>query len=373
MELELKLESELEHYVQAHVLGGLYGLALGNAWAMPALPHPDQTQAYFNDWIEELLPSPAYHPLHPDLPAGRLTNNAQQALYLAEALIKGDGILTAESAAAAVVAWYDYIDGDNVHFIGSNTRWAVSQLKADVDPCQTGLYGYTNGGIARVIPVGLIYPENPGATLEATLIASAPTHFTDVALSGACAVTAAIAQAMAPNTTLEEIIEAAIQGATLGRQHGNSWMGASVARKIEAAVELAVDDSLAEYDRLRDLYDLIGSTPAVADSVPCAFGVLAMANGNPIETAMYAAALSGDAHIVGAIAGAIAGAWYSIEAIPVEYVETLNQANPEHNLEQLAAGLTQIAWRNYQNMPEGEEPLAEIHLELENDVNDLTD
>ena len=61
--------------------------------------------------------------------------------------------------------------------------------------------------------------------------------------------------------------------------------------------------------RLQELYDVIGATLAISESVPAAFGVLALAGGDLRQTAIYAAALSGDADTIGAMACAIAGAW----------------------------------------------------------------
>jgi ADP-ribosylglycohydrolase len=150
---------------------------------------------------------------------------------------------------------------------------------------------------------------------------------------------------------LEQIIEIAIHGAEVGLQHGTPWLGASVARKIEVAVKMAVEGGLSERDRLQNLYDLVGSTLSAADTVPCALGLLVMANGNPVETAIYAATLSGKADTVGAIAGAIAGAWQTVEAIPLEYIETLHQANAQYNFEEIAQGLCGIALQNYQVAP----------------------
>jgi ADP-ribosylglycohydrolase len=211
----------------------------------------------------------------------------------------------------------------------------------------------------RISPIGLIHPGNPEAAIEDAIIACTPTHFTDVAVSGACAVAAAIARAMTPETTLDDIIDAAIWGADMGRQRGSPWMGASVARKIDLAVQLATDGSLSERDRIQNLYDLIGSTLATADAGPCAFGILAMTNGNPVETAIYAAALSGDADTVGAIACAIAGAWTGVDSIPLEYIEVLRQANPQYNFEEIAEGLYEIAHRSQDTAPRDDENLLE--------------
>jgi ADP-ribosylglycohydrolase len=336
----------LETYAYAHILGGLYGQALGDAWAMPALLRPVQTWEYYDGWLGELLPAPPDHPVHAGLKAGQVTDDTQQAIALAKTIV-GEGQITVEGAAEAIVAWYDQLDGDNVQFVGPSTRRAVMALKAGDDPNLTGLRGDTNGGAMRICPIGLIHPGQPEAAVQDAVIACTPTHFTDVAISGACAVAAAVARAMTPDTTLEHIIDVAIWGADIGLRHGSPWMGASIARKIDYAVQLATDVSLTERDRIQNLYDLVGSTLATADAVPCAFGILAMAGGNPVDTAIYAAALSGDADTVGAMACAIAGAWHGIDTIPIEYIELLRQANPEYDFEEIAEDLYDVALENY--------------------------
>lgn len=341
---------ELETYLYAHIIGGLYGQALGDAWGMPAYFRPDQTWTHYNGWLDRLEPAPPDHPVHRGLQAGQFTDDTQQAFALANAIIH-DGQITAEGAARAIVSWYNQIDGDNSPFVGPSTRRAVQALKAGADPRQSGLHGDTNGGAMRVSPIGLIHPGNPQAALEDAVIACTPTHFTDVAVSGACAVAAAIARAMTPNTTLEEIINAGIHAADAGLRRGSPWFGPSIARKIDFAVQLATDGTLPEQERLQNLYDLIGATLAAADAVPCAFGVLAMAEGHPTETAILAANLSGDADTIGAMACAIAGAWQGIDAIPIEHIDLLRQANPDYNFEETAEALYEIARNNYYGTP----------------------
>jgi ADP-ribosylglycohydrolase len=312
---------------------------------MPAYLRPHHTWSYYNGWLETLVPAPADHPVHAGLVAGQVTDDTQQAMALAQAIIT-EGKVTVEGSARAILAWYDQIDGDNSPYVGPSTRRAVAALKAGADPRLTGLRGDTNGGAMRISPIGLIHPGNPAATVREAVLACTPTHFTDVAVSGACAVAAAIAQAMAQDVTLEEIIGMAVWGAEMGVQYGSPWLGASVARKINLAVQLATEGGISEQDRLQNIYDLIGSTLATADAVPCAFGILAMAEGDPVETAIYAAALSGDADTVGAIACAIAGAWQGVDVIPFEHIETLRQANPQYNFEEIAEELYEIALLN---------------------------
>jgi ADP-ribosylglycohydrolase len=344
---------DLETYAYPHILGGLYGHALGDAWGMAAYLRPSQTWSYYNGWLETLVDAPPDHPIHAGLKAGQVTDDTQQAMALANAIIRDDSI-SVEGTAQAILAWYDEIDGDNSPYVGPSTRRAVQALRTGADPHYTGLRGDTNGSAMRITPIGLIHPGNPEAAIEDAVIACTPTHYTDVAVSGACAVAAAIAQALVPNTTLEEILQVAIWAADVGLQRGAPWMGASVARKIDFAVQLATDANISEGDRIQNLYDLVGSSLAVADSVPCAFGILAMAEGDPVETAIYAAALSGDADTVGAIACAIAGAWHTVDAIPMQYIETLRQANPQYDL----------ALRNHSVTPEvGQDLLEAIRKE----------
>lgn len=352
----------LETYLRTHILGGLYGQALGDAWAMPAYLSPEHTWSHYQGWLDTLHPAPADHPVHAGLAAGQVTDDTEQAMALAQTIIE-QGQVTLAGAAQAIITWYDQIDGDNTPYVGPSTRRAVAALKAGQDPRTTGQRGDTNGGAMRISPVGLIHPGDPDAAIEDAIIACTPTHFAGQGLAGACAVAAAVAQASAADSTLESIIEAALHGADVGQRRGAPWLGASVARKIELAVKYATESNLSERERLQNLYDLIGSTLAAADSVPCAFGVLAMADGHPVYAAIYAAALSGDADTVAAIACAIAGAWQGVEVIPADHLATIRQANPQYDFEQTAAGLCKIALRNYQaNSPSTENTLLDNTL-----------
>ena len=104
--------------------------------------------------------------------------------------------------------------------------------------------------------------------------------------------------------------------------------------------------SRSERERIQELYDVVGTSLAIPESVTSAFGVLVMAEGDPYQAAVYAAALSGDADTVAAMACAIAGAWRGIEVFKKEYLETLRQANPEFNFEEVSVGLLALAEKN---------------------------
>jgi ADP-ribosylglycohydrolase len=320
------------------ILGGLYGQALGDAWGMPAYFDPDQTWSAYG-WITGFLPGPDDHEVHSGLPAGRITDDSEQAFSLAREYVKA-GKVTLEATVRAIIDWYDRTGGDQSKYVGPSTRRGVLALKRGEDPHMTGRMGDTNGAPMRVSVVGLLHPNDPIAAIEDAHISCIPTHNTCVAISGACAVAAAVSVAMREDATLDSIIAAGLLGAELGRQKGGPWLGPSTTRRIEMAVQIARKGTDARA-RLRELYDVVGTSLSVPETVGSAFGVLVMAEGDPQQTATYAANLSGDADTVGAIACAIAGAWRGISAFSPDVLDTLNAdpINAGYDLPTLATDL----------------------------------
>lgn len=327
-----------------NIQGGLFGQALGDAWAMPALMTPEDTWEYYHGWITEFKPAPDSHPVHHGLPLGKITDDTEQAAALGE-VIAAEGKVTVEGAARAILTWYERVGGDTCPYVGPSTRRAVQAIRAGTSLSLSGRFGDTNGASMRISPVGLIHPGEVVAAAEDACLTCVPTHNTNVAMSGAAAVAGAIAAAMVPGATLDDIIAAGQKAAEIGRKKDNHWIGASVMRRIDLAVQIARNGKPVR-ERIQELYDLIGATLAIAESVPAAFGVLAMAEGDPMQSAIYGAALSGDADTVTAMACAIAGAWKGIDAFPAEVVQTLRDANPEIDFDGLASGLEAVARKN---------------------------
>ena len=117
--------------------------------------------------------------------------------------------------------------------------------------------------------------------------------------------------------------------------------------KIEQALAIA-QSSGDRRARLRRIFDEVGSTLNVPETVGAAFGILAMAEGDPKETAIMAANLSGDADTIGAIACAMAGAYAGFDAIPAEDVAVLeaDEVFQSYDVRSIAAGLHVLAEHN---------------------------
>lgn len=324
--------------MQNKILGGLYGQALGDAFGMPGQVHPDDTVASFG-WLDTWQSSPDNHIVHAGLPAGRITDDSEQAFSIIQAIIKAGGV-TIEAVVDGLVTWYERVGGAQSPYVGPSTRRGIEALKRGDDPSTTGLWGDTNGAPMRISPIGLLHPGDLYGAVRDTVLVCKPTHFTTPAVSGACAVSCAVAAAMQEGVSLQAVIQAGILGAELGLQHGRKWFGTSVRFKIQQAVDIAATNADVK-TKLRRIYDEVGTTLNVPETVGAAFGVLAMAAGDPKQTAILSANLSGDADTIGAIACAMAGTFAGFSAFHADDIRVLEQDEVfrEYNVPAIAAGI----------------------------------
>jgi ADP-ribosylglycohydrolase len=330
-------------YLEEHILGCLYGVAVGDA--MGTAPYLVRAESVAKlGRITDFLTPADDHQIHRGFRRGQVTDDTEQTVALAEAII-ADGAVTVAGVARAIVGWYDRVGGEGASWVGPSTRRAVQAIKAGADPHTTGRYGTTNGAAMRVTPAGCIHPDDIPAAVDAAARACQPTHYTAVAVSCAAAVAAAVAVALLPGSTLGGVLDAACMGADQGRAYGGGEFLPNIARRISWAV--GVGTSGRDEDAiLDDLYDYVGVSLAIHETVPAAFAVLAMANGDPMRTALLAANLAGDADTTGAIACGIAGALHGVSGIPQDAIDLITTTNPQYDFPALARGLTQIAARN---------------------------
>lgn len=330
------------------VYGGLIGQAYGDAWGMPAMLNFDENWIVHNGWITDFRDAPDEHQIHRGFKKAVVTDDTEQALALAQAIIE-DGGVTTEGVAREIIRWYDRIGGDTSEYVGPSTRKAVTAMKNGADLHTTGTHNYTNGAAMRISVVGLIHPGDIEGALQDAYQACIPTHNTDVAISGACAIAGAVAYAMKDGVTVDDIVAAARQSAVLGRSLGPKYMGPSVARRIDLAVSIARNEKPL-IERLRDLNEVVGNGLPITDAVPAAIGLFVLADGDPQKAAIYGAAAAGDADTVSAMACAIAGAWKGIAGFDTFQINQLLAANAQYAFKTVAVGLEKIARQNLEKI-----------------------
>lgn len=309
----------------AKAWGCLAGLALGDALGMPTeFLTPEQIAAEYG-WVETLVSAPPWHP-HATLPLGQITDDTEQTLALA-GVYRSQGRMSAEALAQALIDWAVSKGAQLSRILGPSTRQALAGLRAGTSSRESGRAGKTNGAAMRIAPVGIVNAGDLEGALRDTVEACLPTHGTTLAISGAAMVACAVAEAMRSGATLDSVLEAAVEGAICGREYGAWTWTPPLERRVALALQL-VRQAENEVGALRSLYEYVGVDLTVTESVPTSFGLVALAEGDPMRAVRYAANIGGDTDTIGAMAGAICGALQGIEAIDramLARVEAVNQ------------------------------------------------
>jgi ADP-ribosylglycohydrolase len=307
-------------------LGALYGLAIGDALGMPTqLLSRDQIATHFGT-IDGFREAPPDHRIAAGRPAGSITNDTEQALLLADALLAGGGHVDSEDLARRLLAWAERArERGSLDLLGPSTSAAVTALVADGPLDMFGRSAATNGAAMRITPVGLVaVPDDLAALVDLVVEASRITHYTSVAIAGAAAVAAAVSAGIA-GASVAEATTLAIRAADLGQQCGEWVAGAAIPRRIAWAVGL-VDPN--DHDRsVADVVELVGTSIATQESVPAAFAILALHRDEPWQACLTAASLGGDSDTIAAMTGAIAGACHGLDQWPQHAVQTVREIN----------------------------------------------
>lgn len=290
------------------VRGALAGIACGDAFGMPNSFLPDPP------WRTEMTPGPENSPYHAGYPAGRITDDTEQALALTQALEDG---LTVETAARRLHEWFVSVGGASSLAVGPSTLRAMLAYEAGVAASETGRSGVTNGAAMRVTPIG-VYAALCGfegeALVDVVTTACWPTHATGPAIAGAAALAGAIAAGIV-GLNWQEMMDRAVAAADMGMRRGAWACSANVAARIEMARRL-VQGATTPQEVARLVSDVVGAGEPTTESVPAALAIADWAAGDPRLAIEIAGNLCGDTDTVAAMAGAVCGAYAGEAAIP---------------------------------------------------------
>jgi ADP-ribosylglycohydrolase len=111
--------------------GALYGLAIGDALGMPTqlMSHQEVTACF--GVLDGFRAAPAGHPIASGLPAGSVTDDTEQALLLADALLAGAGHIDSDDLARRFVAWAEQArERGSLDLLGPSSSAALAALVA---------------------------------------------------------------------------------------------------------------------------------------------------------------------------------------------------------------------------------------------------
>lgn len=248
-----------------------------------------------------------------DLKAGQWTDDTSMALCLAESLIECEG-MDLSNQLEKYLAWYvdGHLSSTGVCFdIGNTTRQALLNFKKTRDPYSgpSGKYDAGNGSIMRLAPVALLYSYDSSKMIKMCAESSKTTHQSKEALDGCELFGTLIGEALA-GITKEEILSDEFLSSYSNRWSSNIQWIATGSYKTKSEKE-------------------ISSSGYVAHTLEAALWAFYHTNTYK-EGLLKVVNLGDDADTTGAVYGQLAGAYYGINEIPLEWREKIAMSDTIH-------------------------------------------
>jgi len=309
----------------SQVLGALYGISLGDAYGMP-------TEMFTREDIQKklgevncLLPGQECSEISRGFLAGETTDDTAFSMILCEVIIENHGKVDSMCMVEKIKEWANnHTKSQNV--LGPSTKRAFQKIEDGEKLEVAGQYGTTNGAAMRILPVGIVFDyRKPDIFMKNVVAACLPTHNTNVAISGAMAIAAAVSCCIRGGS-LNDMVTESKKAAKMGASQGYHVSEADIATRIELAIELVSADKNWN-EILDDVYNIIGTGLATEQAVPAALAMAYYAAGDPMLCAKCCANVGGDTDTIGAMACGICGAYSGISSFDSSSLQTILTVN----------------------------------------------
>lgn len=283
--------------MESKFAGALIGSAVGDALGAPVEGYSmkEVISVYEEDW---------------KMISGRYTDDTEMMIGVAESLIENKGF-NGEDMATRFIENYDQRRG-----YGPGSKEALRRISEGEswEEASERLFGgkgsYGNGAAMRIAPVGIFYYDDADKLREIAYKSSHITHSHELGKEGAALQALCIALAVRGTkkegmlNEVKELLENEVYKGKI--------------KKIEMLLGRGI-----EADR-KEIISELGNGEAAFSSVPTA--IYSFLRADSFKDAItYAVSLGGDTDTIGAMTGAISGAYYGDGAIPKEWVEGLEE------------------------------------------------
>ncbi|MCD6500225.1 MAG: ADP-ribosylglycohydrolase family protein [Deltaproteobacteria bacterium] len=317
--------------------GFLLGTMVGDAMGMPVKGWPWRRIASTYGMLRGFVPG--------RLPAGTFTDETEMTLAVTEGLVAGGGFsadVVAHALAGRFTLWRGY-DTRTCNFI--------SKVRSG-QPWNLGGESWTNGPAVRCGPIGLLYC---GAE-DLKEMAEACCRITDDhpnALAGAVVQAVAMAETVRLGVIDMRVDRAAFVELLVAT---SSEYGDALSRGLERLADVSLSGDLES--RSRRLAQVFPMDSSAVGSVPAALAAFLSADGFE-EAVAIAVNAGGDTDSIGALTGALAGAYYGASAIAEDLLDGLNPDDEGRQLaDMLGHGLADLARKGaagFLDMGDGED------------------
>lgn len=306
--------------------GSAIGSFVGDAMGMPVEGWPAfLIEARFGI-LDRLLPG--------RLPAGSYTDDTQMMISIME-VIRETGDVDPQLLAERFAANFDPLRG-----YGTRIPGVMERIKEGLPWQEVGTDSFGNGGAMRVAPVGFFYFDNMQKLKEAAILSCRVTHHHPLGVAGAVAQAVAVSMAVSLGLRRAEIIPD-IFISTVASMVSN--ISGEFSDRLQTIPLESSGDFSADRERITFSF---GCDVTALESVPAAIACFLLTN-SLRDAIVMGVNLGGDTDTIGAMAGAIAGAYYGLKAVPVEWLEGLeNVGRGRDYVVKLSHEMADVFWRS---------------------------
>lgn len=324
------------------IFGSLLGAAVGDAMgAATELRTKELIRERFGGRVTTIIPPPD-DTFARGSAAGSVTDDFSLLYYTAKAILDNRGVIDKHAAEQALLRWSEdkrFYD----QYVGPTTRAAVEKIKGtavssyyDFICCDNAKA--SNGSAMKIAPAGLFHPGNVEAAIEAAITICRPTHNNNLSIAGACAVAAAVSEALKEEADVFSVVQAGIYGAERGEflSRGTCAVlaGPSVVKRMKMAAAIGMTAGSLE-EATTEIADLVGSGLHISEAVPAVFGIVVAAKGDLNEAIVGAVNIGSDTDTIASMTGAVLGALTGPGKLKEPYLELIETVNDFH-IEQMA-------------------------------------
>lgn len=312
-------------YLEKKIAGAIAGMTLGDALGMPGELWPKQYIKQNLGFIDDFRDGPANNEVACYFSAGQFTDDSSQALLFLEAICQYQTIPNVKILADKLLKWIDDVNGFEKNLLGASSKAALLAHSQNEDYTVYTDKAETNGAAMRIAPLGCIVPgNNLNKMAQAVAKISKVTHSTDVTIAGASMVAQAVASAL-EGKSFDEIMQDVFAIHDIALKLGTPTYSANSKARLKVALSL-LSSCKNDTEVSQMIYDVIGTGVLSSEAVPAALTVAYYCK-NPEKAAIMCANLGGDTDTIGAMAGAICGAYTGIDAIRPIWISTLEKVN----------------------------------------------
>ena len=258
-----------------------------------------------------------------------------------------------------------------IHRLYFAEKWLVQRLHlGKVDPREAGVGNMVNCGAAMYMaPVGIVNAGDPvNAYREAIEVSGA--HQSSFGREAAGVFAAAVAQSLVPNTTVDEVMEVVVDLANDGTKQ-------AIIATLKVARNLTtwrgnlplLREAFRPFDTMEDKYREAGldaRKPSRINSIeelPLALAMVMVSNGDYKESVLGGVNYGRDSDSIATMAGAICGAMHGKEAIPAEWLATVERES-KRNFHETGRLISEIATEIHEKNQLRREKIAERQTQI---------